>query len=349
MSLQISRLLFREEYFCCKVVGIIFTHFVALKMAPLHKFWKLKGSLRSTSVQKGEILQGGRIKYFFNKETPSPLITGAAVSDSVTAAVGHSPSRRSFGSSFTKFFSSSRTPAASHNPSTIFSIQPQALLSTEALSLVFATSAIHCPLLQSCRYSSVKVATEFSDNNLGKLSEAGLYSLTGQTLGGAFSQKGKMIAPKQVVDLKISGLHHVWNEHRLCDKQTQMDTDGVVDVEPCKFKQKVFTSLDDLMLVVTGVDGLCETNDDSEVEECAVGGYIHVQSTILEKVPMQGCLDGQRASSLSIGHYSFDLVSLESVVEDSHGRFAGKESSGLEFSGYHELNDSEDLSRNLDK
>jgi len=326
-------------------VGIFFTQFVASKMALLHKLWKLKASLRPASFYKGEFLPGGRIMYVFDEETSSSLISRPEVSSSVTAAVGHSNPHRSFGSSFTaKSFSSSRSPAAGRNPSTIFSTQRQALLSTEALSGVFASS--NRPLLENFGHSSVKVATDFRGSNVGKLSEAGLYLLMGQTLG-VFSQTERTIVPKQGVDFKIPGLQHVRNEHILCDMQTQMDTDGVV--EACKYKPEVFTSVDSRTFVIQGIDGFCEACEDSEVDKFAVGGYIYVQNMILENVSMQGCLDVQRVSSLSIGHYSFEPVSLLSVAEDSPGSFAGKESSGLEFNGYHELGYSEDLSRNSDK
>jgi len=316
-------------------------------MAVLHKLWMLKASLRSTSAYKGEFLLGGLIQYFFYKEAYGPLIASPEVSGSVTATVGHSQSCRSLGSSFTEVFSCSRILAANHKPSTMSSIQLQTLLSTEALSHVFSTSTINCPSLQNFRYTSVKVATKLRGSNLGKHSEAGLYVLPGPTQG-VLSQKERTIVPNQGIGKKKSELR-TWNEHGWCNKQTQMDRDGVAYVEACKYKSKAITSVDSCSLVIQGIDDLLEANEDFDVEECALDGHIHEQNMILEIVSMQCCLNVQSVSSLSIGRYPFDPVSLVSGVEDSHGSFAGEESSGLEFSGCHELRYAEVLSRNLDK
>lgn len=282
---------------------------------------------------------------FCDEEMICPLFTkaaSAAVSGSISSAVSLSSSRRSYGYSFSAMSWSSRIEAAGQKFSRFRSIGHRGLLPRDAFSRAFTIYAIHCILRQSSRYNSFRVATAWSGRNIGKLPEAGSNLLTYQSLGGVRSRKERKNAPKQAADV-IFKLQQLPKEHEVWDAHTQIDRDRVVDVEAFAYVSGLPKSSDCRPLFFKGIYGFRE---DSEVEECAGEDHSLLQRTVLDKVSQEGSLEVQKVSTLSVGHFSCDPVSLESVVEDTHGSFAGTQS---KFPGRHRLRCSEDLSRILDK
>jgi hypothetical protein len=284
---------------------------------------------------------------FYDEEMICPLFirtASAAVSGSISSAVSHSSSRRSYGYSFSAMSWSSRIEAAGQKFSRFRSIGHQGVLPRDAFSRAFAIYAIHCILRQSSRYISFRVATVWSGSNIGRLPNAGSNLLTDQSLGGVCSRKERTIAPKQAADVIIK-LQQLPNEHELWGAHTQIDRDRVVDVEAFAYVPGLPRSPDCRSLFFKGIYGFRE---DSEVEECADEDHSLLQRTVLDKVSQEGSLEVQKVSSLSVGHFSCDPVPLESVLEDTHGSFAGTQSSGFKFPGRHRLCCSEDLSRIID-
>lgn len=281
---------------------------------------------------------------FYDEEMICPLLTraaSAAVSGSISSAVSLSSSRRSNGYSFSAMSWSSRIEAAGHKFSRLLSIGHRGLLPRDAFSRAFTIYAIHCILRQSSRYNFFTVATVWSCN-IEKVSEAGSNLLTYQSLKGVRSRKERTIAPKEAADV-ISRLQQLPKHHELWGAHTQIDRYRVVDVEAFAYVPGLPQSPDCRPLFFKGIYGFRE---DSVVEECAGEDHSLLQRTVVDKVSQEGSLE---VSSLSVGQFSCDPVSLESVVEDSHGSFAGTESSGFKFPGRHRFCYSEDLSRILDK
>lgn len=322
-------------------------------MASLHKFWKLKASLRSTTGYKGDLAQIGRSKPVFDKDAPSALYTKPFVTESATTPGGCSPLQHPYVFSFfRKFFSSSRTPVADHNPSTVYSSKPQALSPSEALSRVLSVPSIHTPLLERCRDSSQEGTRELTGSSLRELWNTGLSFLTGQQPGVSFQETRKN-ALKLVVSSISSGPFNEWKEQRFSDRSSTMDTDGVLDAEALLQKTKKLAPLDSRTLVTKGVDRSCIEVTDFELEDGEVDGTAVIDSILPGKATMKNSFRVQLLLNFPYADYVHEpemaVLKYSYSKYASNMRFAGNGSLGMRFEGYRELHCAKEQSSNLDK
>lgn len=284
-------------------------------MASVHKFWKLKGSIRSTAGYKGDLSQIGRTKPVFDKETPGAGHAKRSVAESATALGGCSPLHHPFVFSFFgKFVSSSRTLAADSNTSTVYSSKFQALSPSEAFSRLLSIPSVCSPLLDRYRYSSLDGTRELSGSSLRQI---GLHSPSGQ-LAGVSSQKARRNALKLVGNVAVaSGSSNVGKEQRFFDRSTTVDIiDGASDAEVLMRKTRKLATLDSWTLTTEGIDPSCVEIEGFRLEDDEVDGI-----------------------ALSPSSYSKFTPNV---------RFAGRGSPGMRFDVHHELHTAKDLSRNLD-
>lgn len=324
-------------------------------MPSLHTFWKLKASLKSTSGYKGELFQGGRVKPLFGKGSPSARNTKPSVTGSSTTPGGYQPSRHPFVPSFfSKFFSSSRTPSADHNPASFDSSKQQALTASEAVSRVFATPSVHGPLLNSSSCNALETAREASCSSLQELSETGLYLLTGQLSGGVPSQKRDRKVPKQVVTSLSSGPQNVWKEQRVCDGGITTDTTGSVGNEAFIPSLRKIVSPDSRALVARSFDGLDEGHGGPDLQEVDVGTVSLLHCAPLDKSTRHISLAFRKSFYHSIARHLFHPRMSLFVEEHVHvksmsnPRLASTESPGSVVDGPHEIDYTKDQPRNLD-
>lgn len=338
-------------------------------MPSLHNLWKLKASFRSTSSgYKGELASSGsRLKPVFEKKSTLSSCNSAK-SSSGGASVPSSPaspaapSRHPFVSSFfSKFFSTSRTPAADHRqPSTVDPIHHQSLTATEALTRVFATPSIHGPLLQSCGYTTaLECAGDVSCSNSSLREEKGLSLLSVQLPGRSHLQKEKRNVSKQVIALFSSTTPDNLRERTWYDRDSFAEPNGAVEEGGFKYEAKV-SRTDTRLMVTSSIKDAFEGKENSDPAERGDvtgkrGNYNQLDWRVLEKFAVQGALGIQQVLNWSFAYHFLQPGPSLPAVGESFRRtlhdvsLAGAESPGSVADENHEAEYSEEQSRNSDQ
>lgn len=339
-------------------------------MPSLHNLWKLKASFRSTSSgYKGELASSGsRLKPVFEKETTLSSCNNAKSSSGGASSVPPSPtspaapSRHPFVSSFfSKFFSTSRTPAADHHqPSTVDPIHHQSLSATEALTRVFATPSIHGPLLQSCGYTTaLECAGDVNGSSSTLREDKGLSLLSVQLPGRSRLQKEKRNVSKQVVALFSSATPDNMRERTWYDRDFFPESNGAVEEGGLKYEAKV-SRTDTRMMVTSSIKDVFEGKENSDPAERGDvagkrGNYNQLDWRVLEKFAVQGALGIQQALNWSFAYHFLQPGASLPAVGESFRRtlhdvsLAGAESPGSVADENHEAEYSEEQSRNSDQ